>query len=86
MFKTKYACITSFADGGEFVSVRLCKGTQKALSLLEECVEEEKIFLGIKPGDGEGGLLASSQCFRERAKLNFSRCTNRQINLTWRSV
>ena len=51
MFMTKYACITSFAKDGEFLSVRSCKGTKKALSLLEECVEEEKILLDIKPGD-----------------------------------
>lgn len=53
MFKTKYACITSFSNGGEFISARLCKGTQKALSLIEECIEDEKVILDIKPGDDD---------------------------------
>lgn len=51
MLSPTYACIMSHTNTGDITSVRLAKGANKAFTLLNSAIEEEKTLLVIGDDD-----------------------------------
>ena len=51
MFDNKFAIVTQYMNGGDILSVKLCKGIKKAHAQIDEFIEDDKTMALIEPDD-----------------------------------